>query len=57
MRSPKNSKSALKSIEKAKQLTAKKFKRMTGVSRKTFELMVDVVKADAQKKNFLGLTS
>ncbi|QFS51887.1 Mobile element protein [Nostoc sphaeroides CCNUC1] len=37
-------------IENAKQLTAKKFKRMAGVSRKTFELMVDVVKADAQKK-------
>ncbi|MBD2247055.1 IS5 family transposase [Nostoc sp. FACHB-888] len=41
-------------IEKAKQLTAKKFKRMTGVSRKTFELMVDVVKADAQKKKKPG---
>lgn len=41
-------------IEKAKQLTAKKFKRMTGVSRKTFELMVDVVKADAQKKKKSG---
>ncbi|MBD2649977.1 IS5 family transposase [Nostoc foliaceum] len=41
-------------IEKAKQLTAKKFKRMTGVRRKTFELMVDVVKADAQKKKKPG---
>ncbi|MHC5932558.1 MAG: IS5/IS1182 family transposase, partial [Nostoc sp.] len=41
-------------IEKAKQLTAKKFKRMTGVSRKTFELMVDIVKADAQKKRKPG---
>ena len=41
-------------IENAKQLTAKKFKRMTGVSRKTFELMVDVVKADAQKKKKPG---
>jgi hypothetical protein len=41
-------------IEKAKQLTAKKFKRMTGVSRKTFELMVDIVKADAQKKKKPG---
>ncbi len=41
-------------IEKAKQLTARKFKRMTGVSRQTFELMVDVVKADAQKKKKLG---
>ncbi len=37
-------------IEKAKQLTARKFKRMTGVNRKTFELMVGLVKADAQKK-------
>ncbi|MBD2511026.1 transposase family protein, partial [Nostoc muscorum FACHB-395] len=27
---------------------------MTGVSRKTFELMVDVVKADAQKKKKPG---
>jgi hypothetical protein len=41
-------------IENAKQLTAKKFKRMTGVSRKTFELMVDVVKANAQKKKRPG---
>ena len=41
-------------IEKANQLTAKKFKRMTGVSRKTFELMVDIVKADAQKKRKRG---
>ncbi len=41
-------------IENAKQLTAKKFKRMAGVSRKTFELMVDVVKADAQKKKKSG---
>ncbi len=41
-------------IEKAKQLTARKFKRMTGVSRQTFELMVDIVKADAQKKKKPG---
>jgi hypothetical protein len=41
-------------IEKAKQLTSRKFKRMTGVSRKTFELMVDVVKADAQNKKEPG---
>jgi hypothetical protein len=41
-------------IEKAKQLTARKFKRMTGVSRQTFELMVDVVKVDAQKKKKPG---
>jgi len=27
---------------------------MTGVSRQTFELMVDVVKADAQKKKKTG---
>ncbi len=44
-------------IEKAKQLTARKFKRMTGVSRQTFELMVDVVKADAQKKKKPGRRS
>ncbi len=41
-------------IEKAKQLTARKFKRMTGVSRQTFELMADVVKVDAQKKKKPG---
>lgn len=37
-------------IEKAKQLTARKFKRMSGVSRQTFNYMVDVVKADEKKK-------
>ena len=41
-------------IEKAKQLTSKKFKRMTGVSRRTFKLMVEVVKADSQKKKKPG---
>jgi hypothetical protein len=41
-------------IEKAKHLTARKFKRMAGVSRQTFELMVDLVKADAQKKKKAG---
>ncbi len=41
-------------IEKAKHLTARKFKRMAGVSRQTFELMVDLVKADAQNKNKPG---
>jgi hypothetical protein len=41
-------------IEKAKQLTARKFKRVTGVSRQTFELMVDVVKADEKKKKKPG---
>jgi len=41
-------------IEKAKQLSTRKFKRMTGVSRKTFELMVDVVKADDRKKKKPG---
>ncbi len=41
-------------IEKAKQLTAKKFKRMTGVSRQTFKLMVDVVKASETKKKKPG---
>jgi hypothetical protein len=41
-------------IEKAKHLTSRKFKPMTGVSCQTFELMVDVVKADAQKKKKTG---
>ena len=41
-------------IEKAKRLTSRKFKRMTGVSRRTFELMVDVVKADEKKKKKPG---
>ncbi len=39
---------------RAKQLTSRKFKRMSGVSRRTFELMVDVVKTDAQKKKKPG---
>jgi predicted transcriptional regulator len=41
-------------IKNATQLTAKKFKQMTRVKRKTFELMVDVVKVDAQKKKKPG---
>ncbi|MCC5632841.1 IS5 family transposase [Nostoc sphaeroides CHAB 2801] len=41
-------------IEKAKQLTSRKFKRMTGVSRRTFELMVEVVKADEKNKKKPG---
>ncbi len=41
-------------IERAKQLTSKKFKRMTGISRRTFELMVGLVKADEQKKKKPG---
>ncbi len=41
-------------IEKAKQLTSRKFKRMTGVSRRTFELMVELVKGNDQKKKKLG---
>jgi hypothetical protein len=41
-------------IEKAKQLTSRKFKRMTGVSRRTFELMVELVKGNAQKKKKPG---
>lgn len=44
-------------IEKAKQLSARKFKRMTGVSRQTFELMVDVVKASEKKKKKPGRRS
>jgi hypothetical protein len=39
---------------RAKQLTSKKFKRLTGVSRQTFELMVSLVKADEQNKNKPG---
>ncbi|MBU7586979.1 MAG: IS5 family transposase [Nostoc sp. TH1S01] len=39
---------------RAKQLTSRKFKRMSGVSRQTFDSMVDVVKADAQKKKKPG---
>ena len=41
-------------IEKAKQLTARKFKRMTGVSRQTFELIVELVKASEKKKKKTG---
>jgi hypothetical protein len=41
-------------IEKAKQLTARKFKRMTGVSRRTFDCMVDVVKASQKSKKKPG---
>jgi hypothetical protein len=41
-------------IEKAKQLTSRKFKRMTGVSRRTFELMVELVKGNDQKKKKPG---
>ncbi|QFS52259.1 IS5 family transposase [Nostoc sphaeroides] len=39
---------------RAKQLTSRKFKRLTGVSRQTFELMVSLVKADGQNKNKPG---
>ena len=41
-------------IEKAKQLTSKKFKRMTGVSRRIFELMVELVEGNDQKKKKPG---
>ncbi len=41
-------------IETAKHLSARKFKRMTGVSRQAFELMVDVVKASETKKKKPG---
>ena len=44
-------------IEKAKQLTARKFKRMTGVSRQSFELMVDLVKASEKNKKKPGRRS
>lgn len=39
---------------RAKQLTSRKFKRLTGVSRPTFELMVRLVKASEQKKKKPG---
>ena len=39
---------------RAKQLTSKKFKRLTGVSRQTFQLMVSLVKADEKNKNKPG---
>ena len=39
---------------RAKQLTSRKFKRLTGVSRQTFELMVSLVKTDEQNKNKPG---
>ncbi len=39
---------------RAKKLTSKKFKRMTGVSRQTFELIVDLVKASKKKKKKPG---
>ncbi|MBN3950109.1 MAG: IS5 family transposase [Nostoc sp. NMS7] len=39
---------------RAKQLTSRKFKRLTGVSRQTFQLMVSLVKADEQNKNKPG---
>jgi hypothetical protein len=39
---------------RAKQLTSRKFKRLTGVSRQTFELIVSLVKADEQNKNKPG---
>jgi len=36
---------------RAKQLTLRKFKRLTGVSRRTFQEMVGLVKADEKKKS------
>lgn len=39
---------------RAKQLTSRKFKRLTGVNRQTFQLMVSLVKADEQNKNKPG---
>lgn len=39
---------------RVKQLTSKKFKRLTGVSRQTFQLMVSLVKADEQNKKKPG---
>ena len=39
---------------RAKQLTSRKFKRLTGVSRQTFQLMVSLFKANEQNKNKPG---
>lgn len=39
---------------RAKQLTSRKFKRLTGVTRRTFQLMVRLLKADEQKKKKPG---
>jgi hypothetical protein len=39
---------------RAKQLTLRKFKRLTGVSRRTFQEMVGLVKADEKKKKKSG---
>lgn len=40
--------------KKAKRLSATEFKRLTGVKRKTFQMMVRVVKAEEKKKKKLG---
>ena len=39
---------------RAKQLTLRKFKRLTGVSRRTFQEMVGLVKADEKNKKKSG---
>jgi hypothetical protein len=39
---------------RAKQLTFRKFKRLTGISRRTFQEMVGLVKADEKKKKKSG---
>lgn len=39
---------------RAKQLTSRKFKRLTGLSRRTFQEMVGLVKADEKKKKKSG---
>ncbi len=39
---------------RAKQLTLRKFKRLTGISRRTFQEMVGLVKADEKKKKKSG---
>lgn len=39
---------------RAKQLTSRKFKRLTGVSRRTFQEMVGLVKAHEKKKKKSG---
>ncbi len=41
-------------IGKAKQLSSRKFKRLTGVTRQSFELMVGLIKANDQKKKKPG---
>jgi hypothetical protein len=42
---------------KIKKLSATKFKRLTGIKRKTFNLMVRIVKSEEKKKKKIGRPS